>query len=331
MRPPYRAASASEALSASHLLDRLRATIPLREKALFTARLHLAVMRHRMRVIVQSRESGEVVRGTEMFWVILGALIGHLENETVTQKSLAATVDGAFSAATISRAIRDARIRGWITVRADPRDIRSRAVFVTEKTIGRFTNETGIQSSWAYHLRALTPLQEFVRKNHANVSAVFDAWIDGLNRLPLASKTLVLCHLHQKAFERFVAIVLVHRQPGEFTRVYEIFWMFLETIVAALDGKPMTQKDLVANASGLYSDATISRVVQEGVDKGWIVATPAVFDARVRQLTPTDKVLADFYREEKVARSWRDYMSIFDGYMDDDFVPMSDAPVPLAR
>jgi hypothetical protein len=84
----------------------------------------------------------------------------------------------------------------------------------------------------------------------------------------------------------------------------------MEACLASFEGKIVTQKDLAALATGTVSPATISRVVQDMEDEGWIATRPSDTDARVPIVEVTPR--ASEYYLSKVYASWAAFWSIAD-------------------
>lgn len=309
--PSPRGTDVADVMALGEAIDRALAAITDQEKAEFAGRMHLLAMRHRHRVIRKVRQAGEVSRGTEMSWVVLGALLGFLERRVVTQKSLAAAMAGALSPPTLSRAIRDAVNEGWLTTRVHPDDVRLRVIEVSEQAIHSFVRDSVVAASWEYHTQPLRTLRDQLLANRPAHGRVFGTWLAERDRWPVHDKALIVTRLHVTTFERLVSLILAHRRPGDFTRAYETLWIILEAILVRLDGDVLTQKQLVAAANGLFSPATISRAVHECTEKQWIVSARSEHDSRVLQILPADRALAYFYNPTQVASAWQAYFSLF--------------------
>jgi DNA-binding MarR family transcriptional regulator len=66
----------------------------------------------------------------------------------------------------------------------------------------------------------------------------------------------------------------------------------METVLAHLCGRRMTQKLLAAEARGLISGPTLSRALADMEARDLIRCMPAPEDARVKLLLPTERALS---------------------------------------
>lgn len=103
----------------------------LEAKALALGRLHLAAVRQRAAAMRKYPELGDTQRGAVAVWILLEALVAHLEARDLTQKDLAARANGLVSAATVSRAIGAVERQGWIAARPGLDDHRLRLLTLT--------------------------------------------------------------------------------------------------------------------------------------------------------------------------------------------------------
>jgi hypothetical protein len=255
--------------SANFPLDPL---LPHAAKALVVGRLHLSVLHRRMAAIRALCGAEPGARALEMFWVIVNAMSAELEHEDLTQKQLTARVAGAISNATMSRTIHDAERLGWIRTRVSPSDQRSRVITALPAATAYFRDPAWIGAAWDDCLRSLAALREETCRRHPEAADSFDAWLDRLRALADLDRLRVLGHLQLTAFDRFIRILIAARGQADFVRGHEAFWVVVETILAAVEGRVLTQKELTARAAGLYSAPTLSRVVQDAATRGWIVS-----------------------------------------------------------
>lgn len=281
------------------------------DKALAVGRLHRKAMHRRMAVIRRFRDQAHMPRALEAYWVVLAAMVARLEGRPLTQKDLAASGTGAISAATISRAVNDVERHGWIVTAASGTDSRSQVIEPTPRALAFFVSPERVAGSWddffAILAAAVAPLQG----TDPAAWPFAEAWLARLDLLPVEAKALATGRLQLTTFERAIRIILRGRAPGDFARAYEGFWVIVETIVAALEGSLLTQKDLTIRARGLTSAATISRVIGELQAHQWVTIEALPTDSRVRVLAPSALALQAFLAVPRVEQAWRACTSIF--------------------
>ena len=120
-------------------------------------------------------------------------------------------------------------------------------------------------------------------------------------------KAIAVAHWHLEALARRAEVIRAFREIKDISRALEGFWIVLESCLAYLEGRTLTQKDLVARATGTVSPATISRTIQDIVDEGWIATEPAA-DARVQRLVPTEQAIQ--YYMSRVEEAWSVFYEI---------------------
>jgi hypothetical protein len=98
--------------------------------------------------------------------------------------------------------------------------------------------------------------------------------------------------MHLATIRRQFAIIrrLGGDDPGP--RAREGFWCVVETVLAHLCGRRMTQKLLAAEVRGLISGPTLSRALADMEARDLIRCMPAPEDARVKLLLPTERALS---------------------------------------
>lgn len=288
----------------------LGAIVPDHAKALFAGRLHLGVLRERMEAIRFLRGADPGPRTLETYWVILNAMAAEQEGRSLSQKLLATHLNDMISSATISRAVRDAEQQGWIVTRPSERDQRLHMIEPTDATRTYFLDTARTEASWA---RCVGQVRMMCEQGHEadHVAWVrLERWLADLLALEPSARGQVMNELHMVTFDRLLRLLAASRGGPDFVRGQEAFWVVLETIMAHVENRLLAQKDLTALSSGLYSSPTLSRVVRDGVARGWVVSAPGD-DGRVRLLRPTDHALAVFFGESQVTTAWRTYAGIF--------------------
>lgn len=96
------------------------------------AAAHIAVLRRQFAVLTDGGRTGPVVRGQEMLWCFLEAALAQLRGERLTHKDLQAHCAGALSPATLSRALADGVVRGYLLQTTDPEDSRVKLIAPSE-------------------------------------------------------------------------------------------------------------------------------------------------------------------------------------------------------
>ncbi|MEI7713145.1 MAG: MarR family winged helix-turn-helix transcriptional regulator [Rhodospirillales bacterium] len=142
--------------------DTISARIPLAAKAIAIGRWHREAQARRAAIIGELREQREIPRAQEAFWIVAEACLAHFEGRVMTQKDLAARATGTVSPATISRAIQDSEVEGWIVVKPSLLDARVRIVEATPKAMDYYRSkiEPAWQAFWSIAeaaLQAATP------------------------------------------------------------------------------------------------------------------------------------------------------------------------------
>lgn len=74
-------------------------------------------------------------------------------------------------------------------------------------------------------------------------------------------------------------------------RRVEAYWVLLESVWATVRGETLTQKKLVAAAHGIWSQATISRVIGDLQKEGYINIESADYDNRILEITATNEAI----------------------------------------
>ena len=284
----------------------LGAIVPNHAKALFAGRLHLGVLRERMEALRFLGGADPGPRVLEMYWVILNAMTAEQEGRSLSQKLLATHLNDMISSATISRSVRDAERQGWIVTRPSERDQRLRMIAPTDATRSYFLNAARAAASWSRCVGQVRLMCEEGREARVRL----EGWLADLLALEPSARDRVMNELNVVTFDRLLRLLAASRGGPDFVRGQEAFWVVLETIMAHVENRSLAQKDLAALSSGLYSSSTLSRVVRDGVARGWVVSAPGD-DGRVRLLRPTDHALAVFFGESQVTTAWRTYAGIF--------------------
>jgi hypothetical protein len=96
-------------------------------------------------------------------------------------------------------------------------------------------------------------------------------WKDRLDRVPLHAKAIAARRWYQYAMLRQAASLREFRENHDSARTSEGYWIVIETCLAHLEGRTLTQKDLAARASGAASAATVSRAIQGLDERGFLV------------------------------------------------------------
>ena len=250
-------------------------------------------------------------RALEVFWVVLGAVVAHFEHDALSRKDIAARATGAVSNATLSRAVRDAERLGLVTTRPSPTDGRSQIIMPQRRAIAYALAPQRAGVAWAAYFAILRSAFQDNPATPEVYRPVLEAWLEDLQRLPIARKVIISTKLQLKALERSLHILLGFRAPGDFSLAYETFWIVTEANIASTENRIVTQKDLTARASGMFSPATISRAIHNAETKNWITSVAAQPDNRVRCLLPTDYALSVFWDQVRIDQGWREYMEIF--------------------
>lgn len=288
----------------------LDALVPHRSKALAVGRFHRDVLRRRLEAIRVLCGAAQGARALEMFWIVQSAVVAALDDEDVSQKQLAARVAGSISVSTISRTVQDAEQLGWVQTRPSARDQRIRMIAPSDRATAFFLDPARLAAEWADCQAVLSDLRDQTVRAYPDTGTRLDAWFAALARLTDLDRARITGRLQLTAFDRLLRILVDARGGPDFVRGHEAFWIVLETIVTAVEGGVLTQKDLAARAAGLYSAATLSRVVRNAVARGWVVSR-AGHDGRTRMLEPTSRALEYFFSERQVDSGWHDYVGIF--------------------
>ena len=128
------------------------------------------------------------------------------------------------------------------------------------------------------------------------------------DRVPLTAKAIAAGRWHRCAMLRNSASVRAIKESADSTRSQESHWIVIEACLARLEGRTLTQKDLVAQATGTASPATISRAISTLDERGLIVIRVCETDARVRIVEPSAKALDTFMA--RAEGSWQAFWSI---------------------
>ncbi len=293
--------------------------IPTSVRGITVGHIQLTAMRHRMLAVNALYEGSPSPRALEVFWIVLGALVAHFEHGALSRKDIAARATGAISNATLSRAVGDAERLGLVTTRPSPTDSRSQIIMPRRRAIAYLLAPQRVRMAWAAYFDILRKaFQDNPATSEVHRPAL-DAWLENLQRLPTTSKAIITGKLQLKALERSLRILLRFRAPGDFSLAYETFWIVTEADIASIENRIVTQKDLTARASGMFSPATISRAITNAEAKNWITVVAAESDNRVRNLLPTPYALSDFWNQPRIDQGWREYLEIFT-----QVVPMTD-------
>lgn len=92
---------------------------------------HAGMMRRQFALLASGRVP--VVRGLEMIWCFLEAVLAAQRGARLTQKDLYALCSGAMSMATLSRAVADGVKRGYLAQRPAPEDSRVKLIEPTAR------------------------------------------------------------------------------------------------------------------------------------------------------------------------------------------------------
>ncbi len=128
------------------------------------------------------------------------------------------------------------------------------------------------------------------------------------DRVPLTAKAIAAGRWQRTAILRRAATVKKFRKRQDSARMPEGYWVVLEACLAQLEGRILTQKDLVALASGTASAATISRSLKTFEESGFIIIRVSETDARVRIIKPSAESM-DIYMSLAEA-AWQAFWSV---------------------
>lgn len=285
--------------------------VPTSVRGIAAGHIQLIAMRHRMLAVAALSGGVSEPRSLEIFWVVLAALIAHFEHGVLSRKDIGARATGAISNATLSRAVRDAERLGLVWTGPSPTDRRSQIIMPDRRAIAYVLAPQRVRRAWAAYFEVLQAALLDDPAAPALHRPVLTAWLARLQRLPASRKAIITGKLQLKAFERSLRILLGFRAPGDFSLAYETFWIVTEANIASTENRGVTQKDLTARASGMFSPATISRAIHNAEAKNFITSTAAKSDNRVRSLLPTDYALRVFWDPIRIDQAWREYMEIF--------------------
>lgn len=121
---------------------------PIRDKALAITRLHAKTYERLVSLVLAHRRPGDFTRAYETLWIIMESILAQVDGGAVTQKQLVAAAAGIFSAATISRAVRECTEKQWVECAPSAHDGRVLRILPAERSLAHFYHPTQIADAW---------------------------------------------------------------------------------------------------------------------------------------------------------------------------------------